>query len=96
MTANPNLDQLAAAIRETSADPRSMSPFLTPVSNDFAEHLREQLGDMKPGDIGAVLLLASGMAAGFISLTGIDSVQNVAVVNILAIAGEHLYTGSLS
>lgn len=92
MSSVAELDQMAAYVREMATD-NPMALLITPIAHDLAIELREQLGRVKPADMGAVLMLTSSMTAGLAVASGLDSGQNVLVINMLAIAGERLYTG---
>lgn len=85
MTANPFTDQLAAQVRERSAD--RPEP-VTKLATYIADQLSQQLPGLPDQDIGAVLLTVAGAA---MSLAVEFHFDAIAVANGIAVAGENLY-----
>lgn len=92
MTANPTTDQLLAAVQDATREvppPPATQTMLT----TFADRISADLPAIAPQLIGQVLLHAAIQCRDADAvISGMFSLGGRAVVNILALAGEKLYT----
>ncbi len=88
MTADPFIDQLAAGVRERSADrPQGVED----LAQAFIKTMREYTGDIPDAHVGAVMMIAASMFADPDAPFG-----KQAVVNLMGLVGEHFYHGTAS